>query len=208
MQVCGSVRVYTNRLHEEISSLHSRTLFARPTAGGETMHWLKPRASRRVRKVFLLVALAVAAVSLPLASSNAATPDSGTVSASNTSVSWTGPLAIATAGGCSGPSDPSCDNFHLTVQPPGYPFQVRILLQPAGDWDLSVFAPDGGLAGSSGNGPNQLEIVTLTNPPAGTYTVAAAPFAPLIGADGNSYTASATIVPISNGSQPPPGTEP
>ncbi|MFY9578477.1 MAG: CARDB domain-containing protein [Gaiellaceae bacterium] len=169
---------------------------------------MRLRASRRVRNVFLFVTLAVAAVSLPLASSNAATPDSGTVSASNLSVSWTGAIAIATAAGCTGATDPTCDKYHLTVQPPGYPFQVRIELLPAGDWDLYVYAPDGGLAGSSGNGPNQLEIVTLTNPPAGTYTIAAAPFAPLIGTDGNSYTASATIVPISSGSQPPPGTEP
>ena len=36
----------------------------------------------------------------------------------------------------------------------------------------------------------------------------AAPFAPLVGPDGNSYTASATIVPFSTGPQPPPGSEP
>src|SRR5207244_2467894 len=77
-----------------------------------------------------------------------------------------------------------------------------------GDWDLDVFGPNGGLAGSSGNGPNQLEVVTLTNPPAGTYTVAAAPFAPLVGPDGNSYTASATLQQVTAGTQPPPGTEP
>jgi hypothetical protein len=63
---------------------------------------------------------------------------------------------------------------------------------PVGDWDMSVFAPDGALAGSSGNGPNQL---TLTNPAAGTYTVAAAPFAPLVGPAGNSYTQGPVRLP-------------
>ena len=172
------------------------------------MHHSKLRAALRARRILFLCAAAVGTLTLPLAASNAANPGSGTVSASSTSVSWTGPLAIATAGGCKGPNDPTCDNFRLTIQPPSYAFQVRIELLPVGDWDLSVFAPDGALAGGSGNGPNQLEIVTLTNPAAGTYTVAAAPFAPLVGPDGNSYTASATIVPINGGAQPPPGSEP
>ena len=172
------------------------------------MHYSKLRAASRARRILFLFAVAAATLALPLAGSNAANPGSGTVSGSNTSVSWTGAFAIATAGGCSGPNDPTCDNFRLTIQPPSYSFQVRIELMPVGDWDMSVFAPDGALAGSSGNGPNQLEIVTLTNPAAGTYTVAAAPFAPLVGPDGNSYTASATIVPFSTGAQPPPGTEP
>jgi CARDB/Fibronectin type III domain len=163
----------------------------------------------RCRAATKLIALAVAAggVLIPLASSQAATPGSGSVSDSNRTVTWTGALKIATAGGCSGATDPSCDNFKLTIQPPSYGFQVKIALQPWGDWDLAVYGPNGGLAGSSGNGPNQTEIVTLTNPTAGTYTVAAAPFAPAVGPDGNSYTASATLERVSGAQQPPPGTE-
>jgi hypothetical protein len=163
---------------------------------------------RRVVKLLALFAVAVGLLALPLASSQAATPGSGTVSDSNRSVTWTGAIALATAGGCSGATDPSCDNFKLTIQPPSYGFQVKIVLQPWGDWDLAVYGPDGGLAGSSGNGPNQAEIVTLTNPVAGTYTVAAAPFAPAIGPDGNSYTASATLGATSAPPQPPAGSEP
>jgi hypothetical protein len=155
----------------------------------------------------LLLLVVVTAFVLPLAGSQAANPGNGTVSASNTSVTWTGAFSIATASGCKSASDASCDNFKLTIQPPPYAFQVQITLQPVGDWDLSVWGPNGGLAGSSGNGPNQLEVVTLTNPAAGTYTVAAAPFAPAIGPDGNSYNAAATIIPINAGTQPPPGTE-
>src|SRR6266540_5974883 len=157
--------------------------------------------------------LAIAAVAgtilhLSLGSSSAATPGSGTVSDSNKVASWTGALALATAGACSGPSDPTCDNYKLTIQAPSYAFSVKVVLQPWGDWDLSIYAPDGGLVGSSGNGPNQAEIVTLTTPASGTYTVAAAPFAPAIGPDGNSYTASATLTKTDSTSQPPPGAEP
>src|SRR2546423_2809461 len=164
-------------------------------------------AGSRTPKTVLLLAVAATALFV-LSGSNAATPGSGTVSSASPSVTWTGAVAVATASGCKSATDASCDNFKLTIQPPASAFQVQITLQPAGDWDLYVFGPNGGLAGSSGAGPNQLEVVTLTNPPAGTYTVAAAPFAPLVGADGNSYTANATLQQIATGTQPPPGSEP
>ena len=166
------------------------------------------RAARRAFKLLVGAGVAAVAVALPLAGSQAASPGNGTVSATSTSVTWTGAFTIPTASGCSSAADASCDNFKLTIQPPSYAFQVQVTLQPVGDWDLYVFGPNGGLAGSSGNGPNQQEVVTLTNPGAGTYTVGAAPFAPAVGPDGNSYTASATIVPLVTGNQPPPGTEP
>jgi len=44
-----------------------------------------------------------------------------------------------------------------------------------------AYDPNGKLVGSSGNGASapsgEVETVTLSNPPAGTYTVSAAPFA-------------------------------
>jgi BNR repeat-like domain/Fibronectin type III domain len=159
------------------------------------MTYREGRTARRARRVVVALAVMAAAAIVPFSASDAATPSGGTVSATNTSVSWSGGLMVATGGGCDGATDTSCDLYKLTVQPPGYSFQVRIVLQPVGDWDLSVYAPDGGLIGGSGNGPNVAEVFTLSNPAAGTYTVAAAPFAPLVGADGNSYTASATVVP-------------
>src|SRR6266571_9183407 len=125
----------------------------------------------------------------------AATPSSGTVSQSNPTVTWSGPsVAVATAGGCSGPDDSTCDNFKLTIIPPDPSFGayvVVITLQPfsAGDWDLYVFGPSGNQVGSSGNANGIQEAVTLANPPGGTYTVAAAPFAPLPNPLGGSYTA-------------------
>src|SRR5689334_14173463 len=117
------------------------------------------RVPARALKLFLLAAAAATVLILPLASSNAASPGAGTVSDSNKSVAWTGPVTVPTGGGCSGPNDSTCDNYKLTIQPPSYAFQVKIVLQPWGDWDLSVWGPNGGLAGSSGNGPNQAEIV-------------------------------------------------
>src|SRR4051812_38733060 len=162
------------------------------------------------RLVLGLVGLLAAAAALlvPLRASHAATPGAGTISDANRSLAWSGTVMAANPNGCSPTDGSTCDLYKLTVQPPGYPFMVRIRLQPAGDWDLSVYGPNNGLAGSSGNGPNQMEYVTLVNPTAGTYTVAAAPFAPAVGTDGNSYTASADLIPITTPVQPPAGSDP
>src|SRR5215831_20233125 len=145
---------------------------------------------------FLVILLAVA--------SPAATPGSGTVSQSSPTTSWTGPLLTPTgSSSCNGPNDPSCDNFKLTIVPPDStfgPYQVTIQTVSAlsGDWDMQVYDPNGNVIGSSGAGagtPNspEIESVTLANPPAGTYTVAMAPFAPMVGTDGTSYHGSASL---------------
>lgn len=159
---------------------------------------------------FLIILLAVA---LP-----AAAPGSGTVSQSSPTTSWTGPLLTPTASStCNGPNDPSCDNFKLTIVPPDStfgPYQVSIQTVSAlsGDWDMQVYDPNGNVVGSSGNGsgtPNnpEIESVTLANPPAGTYTVAMAPFSPMVGTDGTSYHGSATLQHLATGGTAT-GTEP
>src|SRR5258708_1186107 len=120
----------------------------------------------------------------------AANPSSGTVSQSNATVTWNGQIPILPAAGsssCSGPNNPGCDNFKLTITPPAatfgpYVVVVKTVSQNSDDWDLEVYDPNGKLIGSSGNGSGtalnpEVETVTLTNPPAGTYTVSAAPFA-------------------------------
>jgi hypothetical protein len=120
----------------------------------------------------------------------AATPSSGTVSQSSPSVTWTGQIPTVPAAGsssCSGPNNPGCDNFKLTIVAPDptfgpYVVVIKTVSQNFDDWDLEVYDPNGKLIGSSGNGPGtpsspEVETVTLTNPPAGTYTVSAAPFA-------------------------------
>jgi hypothetical protein len=172
-----------------------------------TQH-LPRRARARLALVAVAAATAAAALLVPLTSSNAATPGSGTISDANPSLVWSGTVMAVNVNGCKGPNDTNCDLYRLTVQPSASSFMVRIKLKPAGDWDLSVFGPDGGLIGSSGNGPGQMEFVTLVNPAAGTYTVAAAPFAPAVGTDGNSYTAGADLVPLTAPSQPPAGSDP
>src|SRR5207302_868397 len=74
----------------------------------------------------------------------------------------------------------------LTIIPPDptfgpYVVVIQTVSAPGDDWDLEVYDPNGKLIGSSGNGASapsgEVETVTLTNPPAGTYTVSAAPFA-------------------------------
>jgi hypothetical protein len=140
-----------------------------------------------------------------------ANPSSGTVSEANPVVTWDGPIFMAPTGSatCGGPNDPSCDNFSLNVVPPSSgSYQVRITVQPfgAGDWDLQVYSGTS-VAGSSGNAPSAAEIVTLSNPAGGTYTVAAAPFAPSPGFPG-SYSARAEWIRVPTPPPPPPpGTE-
>jgi hypothetical protein len=152
----------------------------------------------------------VCAIVLPLAGSQAATPSAGTISESSPSVTWAGDNHTPTAASCRGPNDATCDNFALTITPPSFQYQVVIQLAPIGDYDLYVYGPDGGQIGSSGNAPFQTEIVVLTNPAAGTYTVSGAPFAAGAGVQGAvpSYTASATIRRLgSEPATPASGTE-
>ena len=128
----------------------------------------------------------------------AASPASGTVSQDHPVVSWTGGPLTPTAADCSGPNDPGCDNFHLTIVPPsgGMGFTVRITLTPVDDWDLAVYDPNGSGEGSSGNPPGVAEVVVLSNPVAGVHTVSGAPFA--VGAP---YSATAVF---ELGAPPPP----
>ncbi|MGH9360685.1 MAG: Ig-like domain-containing protein, partial [Thermoanaerobaculia bacterium] len=132
----------------------------------------------------------------------AATPPSGTLSESSREVSWTGgPKPSTQSANCGSPDNPACDNFQLTIQPPSFAFEVQITVTPFGadDWDVQVYAPDGGLAGSSGNPPGLPETVLLINPAGGAYTVAAAPF--LVNF---AYSATARLVESTEPPPPPP----
>src|SRR5713101_3452223 len=145
----------------------------------------------------------------------AATPSSGTVSQTNLTVTWTGQLPVPPAVGsssCGGPNNPGCDNFKLTIVPPdatfgAYVVVIRTVSAPGDDWDLEVYDPNGKLIGSSGNGASapsgEVETVTLTNPPAGTYTVSAAPFAVA-----QSYSGSASLQHLTATTLGGNGTEP
>jgi hypothetical protein len=139
------------------------------------------------------------------AMASAATPGSAAVSESSPTASWTGgPKAPTASSDCGGPGSPGCDDFHLQIVPPSFPFQVEIALTPqlADDWDLQVYGPAGTLLESSGNSPGQVERVILVNPPAGVYTVSAAPFAAT-----RTYGAGATLVRREEPQPPPPSAE-
>ena len=118
---------------------------------------------------------------------HAATPSTGTVSAAQPSVTWSGdPKAPIGAAGCTGPADTLCDNFQLTVVPPSYAFVVTIVLDVTGadDWDMRVYDSAGHVVATSGNSAGQDEIAVLANPAAGTYTVQAVNFAGALPANG------------------------
>ncbi len=159
----------------------------------------------------VVIGLSLALVFSP-ALTLAATPGSGTVSESSTLVTWTGAFKQATAANCGSTTNTTCDYFQLNIVPPSAafgPYVVDIRLQPTpgGDWDMEIYGPDGAFVGGSGAGAGGLERVVLTNPPAGTYTIAAAPFAPTVGLNGTSYSASAelqhqVIAPTAPGSEP------
>jgi len=149
----------------------------------------RPMASSASGRFPVLAAVLTSILLLVSAVARGATPTSGTVSGTNPTVTWTGQIPIPPAAGsssCSGPNNSGCDNFKLTIIPPDptfgpYVVVIQTASAPGDDWDLEVYDPNGKLIGSSGNGagvsPPEVESVTLTNPPAGTYTVSAAPFA-------------------------------
>ena len=188
-----------------------RVLFSQTNVGSALA--VVPCCSRLRR--LLAVCLALAIVLLPGAAS-AATPSSGTVSQTNSTVTWTGQVPTVPAAGsssCSGPNNPGCDNFKLTIIPPDptfgpYVVVIQTISQGTDDWDLEVYDPNGKLIGSSGNGPGtpnspEVESVTLTNPPAGTYTVSAAPFAVLQPYQGSASLQHLTATALGgNGSEP------
>jgi hypothetical protein len=174
---------------------------------------MKMLRSNVVRLVLMGLAFAVFAALV-----YAANPSSGTVSQGNLMVTWTGtpPVPATNTGSstCNGPNNPGCDNYKLTIVPPAatfgpYVVVIKTTSAPGDDWDLEVYDPNGKLIGSSGNGasaPNgEVESVTLTNPPAGTYTVSQTPFA-VVPTD--SYTGTATLQPLTATALSGNGTEP
>lgn len=146
------------------------------------------------------VLVAIGCLLAPIAA-HAATPASGTVSASNLTVTWTGnpqpPTASAT---CSGANNAACDNFKLTIVPPSYSFAVEItaIAGPSDDYDMEVYGPDGTLLDNSGAAPGQQETVILNNPAAGTYTVSLSNYAAVLAYNGQAQIVSAAP-------PPPPG---
>ena len=99
------------------------------------------RGRRRAALILALVAAGATMLASPLVSSYAASPGMGVVSDSNRVASWTGAVTGSHGAGCKGAADPTCDNYKLTIQSPAYGFSVKIVLVPAGDWDLVGLRP-------------------------------------------------------------------
>ena len=97
---------------------------------------------------------AAAALLVPLSSSRAASPGAGP-----------SPLRARPCPGRARRWSPNptaaparttrCDNYKLTVDPGGARVKVRVTLEAGGRLGPDVFGPDGGLIGTSGNGPDR-----------------------------------------------------
>jgi hypothetical protein len=129
---------------------------------------------RRLAGSFIVV-LALAST-LATGSAPAAVPSGGTVSPTSATVRWTGgPFVTSNPLTCLGTIDPSCDNFSLTVVPPATgSYTVDITISTANednDFDVFVYDQDGKRVGSATSSGTPPEKVSLTDPPAGTYTV-------------------------------------
>src|SRR5712692_11682402 len=120
----------------------------------------RPMASSASGRFPVLAAVLTSILLLVSAVARGATPTSGTVSQANPTATWTGQIPIPPAAGsssCSGPNNPGCDNFKLTIIPPDptfgpYVVVVQTISKGTDDWDLEVYDPNGKLIGSSGNG--------------------------------------------------------
>src|SRR3989454_7595801 len=143
------------------------------------------------RFVVPLIALIVASLVIGTMAvpARGATPETGTVNPATPNTTWTGKHFVAAATTlpeeCPQPPDPDlvCDHFLLTVDVlPSFwathTGQVTIRIEwpsSENDFDLYVYGPGGGLAGSSGAGGTTSEEVAIQSP-AGTYEVRVVPF--------------------------------
>ncbi|CAN5197255.1 hypothetical protein BH24PSE2_BH24PSE2_08570 [soil metagenome] len=139
----------------------------------------------------------------------AATPPGGTVSEGSPSTTWSGgPFVASNPGSCTGTSDPTCDNFNLTIVQPSFTnYVVTIAIDStsaapdADDYDLKVYGPDGSERGSSASS-GSAEQVALFNPAPGVYRVEVQPFAVT---PTSTYGGEATLI---NNTPPPIVTNP
>jgi hypothetical protein len=143
----------------------------------------------------------------------AATPPSGTVSDTSTSVTYTaGPFVVANTTGLAGDvqcnAATPCDDFNLTVSVPstyqsGYNVTVKIQWpNSAADFDLYVLDSNGLVINSAASSSDpELAIIPAIS---GNYTVRVVPFAPL----GESFTGTIDLAQKQAPSTPAPGTPP
>lgn len=114
-------------------------------------------------KIVRTTVLIFAALSVLLTSTaQAATPESGTLSKSKRSLTWTGTLNVSIPlNDClQGSESPECDYFYLKVDMPDGA-RVRVVVPsptPVTDIDMYVYAPNGAQVANSGNFPGETEV--------------------------------------------------
>ncbi|NJC71709.1 hypothetical protein HC031_18570 [Planosporangium thailandense] len=157
-----------------------------------------PRKAARAPRPIIAAAALLLAVAAGATPAQAATPASGTVSSTSTSVTWNGgpflvPNATATAGSLLCNQATVCDDYALTVDvPAGYDAgnDLKIAVGwSAGNADFDVYLYD-----SAGNEVAEAATtadpeILVVPPVAGKYTVRVVPFNPL----GQSYWAMASL---------------
>ncbi|HEX2895320.1 MAG TPA: sialidase family protein [Marmoricola sp.] len=166
---------------------------------------------RRKRILAAMVAVgSLVSGAVGLATADAATPTSGTVSDTSGPVTWSGgPFLTANVTAqatgepdCTVPG--SCDDFALHVSAPaGYDTDHNLQIKvgwsnTAADFDVYLYDASGHLAATAASSADP-ETITVA-PNTGDYVVRVVPFTPL----GESYTATASMV--TKPANPAPGT--
>ena len=153
-----------------------------------------------MRKLPLLVAALAAAVVVALPAT-ASTPASGGLSSRKAGVQWTGSSVVSNPAACTGPTDPTCDHFLLSIEPvKGNDVLVTIDVAATEDWDLEVYGPDGTLVAAGENleaGVDEKAVIRA--PVKGTYEVRIQPW---LVTPGTAYKGTATFVKSAR-NQPP-----
>src|SRR5213596_296822 len=160
----------------------------------------------------ILASLVTGALSAP---ASAASPSEGSISDTSPNTTWACqfyPVGGTTLPEECPPPDPAnvrCDHFFLTIAftDPGFwdshTGQVTIRIEwPSSDndFDLYVYGPGGGLAGSSAAGGTTSEEVALLSPTPGTYEVRVVPFLVI----NSGYNGQASLFFTSGGPAPNP----
>src|SRR5690348_11886561 len=169
------------------------------------------RTRPRVGLVGLLAACVIGAFAAA-APALAATPDSGSVSDTSTSVQWTaGPFAAPNVTGTTGDvtcGPGLCDDFALHVSTPsGYGDSHQLTVKvgwanAAADFDVYLLDANGAVLASAASSSDP-EVIVVP-PTSGDYTVRVVPFAPL----GETVTGTATLTSLPANPAPSTATPP
>ncbi|HZE69619.1 MAG TPA: PKD domain-containing protein [Pyrinomonadaceae bacterium] len=156
----------------------------------------------RTNVLALAAALIASTVLVWTINSSAASPSSGTITATSGSLSYiAGPFVVANESGQGGvltplclPGTPLCDQYTLTVNASSAAATKKLLIQiqwPTSAADFDLYVIQGGTTVASSHGSSDPESVFLNIPADGTiYTIQVIPTTPL----GDSFTGTIALV--------------